>query len=114
ADVVGGAARTEHPFPKVPGLGHSTGAYLLGLMPPELPRALGVDLPLRRRDPHYFLPTPGPTGSPYLLFGRDPAATRAQIAHFFSEADAAADEAMAAELAALRDDLAPAWLAEPL
>jgi hypothetical protein len=25
--VVGGACRTEHPFPKVPGLGHSTGAF---------------------------------------------------------------------------------------
>ena len=24
--IVGGACRTEHPFPKVPGLGHSTGA----------------------------------------------------------------------------------------
>jgi hypothetical protein len=34
--VVGGACRTEYPFPKVPGLGHSTGAYLLGVMPPEL------------------------------------------------------------------------------
>src|SRR5690606_22214529 len=29
-------------------------------------------------------------------------------------ADLAADDALAAELAALRDDLAPAWLAEPL
>lgn len=34
--IVGGACRTEYPFPKVPGLGHSTGAYLLGVMPPEL------------------------------------------------------------------------------
>ncbi len=32
-DVVGGAAKTEYPFFKVPGLGHSTGSYLLGLMP---------------------------------------------------------------------------------
>ena len=30
ADVIGGATRTEKPFPKVPGLRHSTGAYLLG------------------------------------------------------------------------------------
>jgi phytoene dehydrogenase-like protein len=114
ADVIGGAARTERPFPKVPALRHSTGSYLLGLMPPELFKTLGIELPLRRRDPHYFLPTPGPVGSPYLLFGADRAETRRQMVAFFSPADVAADDAMAAELAALRDDLAPAWLAEPL
>jgi phytoene dehydrogenase-like protein len=114
ADVIGGATRTERPFPKVPGLSHSTGSYLLGLMPPELLKALGVDIQLLRRDPHYFLPTPGGPGSPYLLFGTDRSATRAQMASFFSPADVAADDAMQAELAALRDDLAPAWLAEPL
>src|SRR5205823_349721 len=43
-DVVGGAARTERPFARVPGLGTSTGAYLLGLMPPELLRTLGIAL----------------------------------------------------------------------
>ena len=47
---------TETPFRKVPGLRTSTGAYLLGLMPPELMQTLGLDLPLLRRDPHYFLP----------------------------------------------------------
>ena len=114
ADIIGGATRTERPFPKVPGLGHSTGSYLLGLMPPELVEKLGVTLPTLRRDPHYFLPTPGPVGSPYLLFGSDRAATRAQLDRFFSPADIAADDAMQAELAALRADLAPAWLAEPL
>lgn len=114
ADSIGGAARTERPFRAVPGLGHSTGAYLLGLMPPELLATLEIDLPLRRRDPHYFLPTPGPAGSPYLWYGADRDATRAQLAGRFSAADLAADDALAAELAALRDDLAPAWLAEPL
>lgn len=114
ASVIGGATRTEHPFPKVPGLGHSTGSYLLGLMPPELIATLGVELPTLRRDPHYFLPTPGPIGSPYLLFGTDRAATREQLTRFFSPADVAADDAMQEELAALRDDLAPAWLAPPL
>ena len=114
ADVIGGAARTERPFPKVPRLSHSTGSYLLGLMPPELIRTLGVRIPVLRRDPHYFLPTPGGPGSPHLLMGSDRAATRAQLAAFFSPADAAADDAMQAELARLRDDLAPAWLAEPL
>lgn len=26
-------------------------------MPPELIQTLGIQLPIRRRDPHYFLPT---------------------------------------------------------
>ncbi|GID25798.1 phytoene desaturase family protein [Paractinoplanes brasiliensis] len=112
-DVIGGAARTERPFPKAPGLGHSTGSYLLGLMPPELLRTLDVDIPVLRRDPHYFLPTPGPAGSPHLLFGRDHASTREQLERFFSPRDAAADEQLAVEIAALRADLAPAWLEEP-
>jgi phytoene dehydrogenase-like protein len=114
AETVGGAARTERPFPAVPELRHSTGAYLLGLMPPELVKTLGIELPLRRRDPHYFLPAPGPVGSPYLLCGADREATRRQLAGMFSAADLTADDRLAAELAALRDDLAPAWLAEPL
>ena len=46
---VGGAAKTEQPFARVPGLSQSTGAYLLGLMPPELPRKLGVEFPVLRR-----------------------------------------------------------------
>ncbi|TDB71906.1 NAD(P)/FAD-dependent oxidoreductase [Micromonospora sp. KC723] len=114
ADVLGGATRTENPFPKVPGLRHSTGSYLLGLMPPELLATLDVRIPVLRRDPHYFLPTPGGPGAPYLLFGSDTAATRRQLAQMFSPADVAADDALQAELAALRADLAPAWLAEPL
>jgi phytoene dehydrogenase-like protein len=113
AEVIGGATRTEHPFPKVPGLGQSTGSYLLGLMPPELLRRLELDIPVLRRDPHYFLPTPGGPGSPYLLFGADRAAAREQMTTFFSAADVRADDTMQAELQALREDLAPAWLAEP-
>jgi phytoene dehydrogenase-like protein len=111
ADVVGGAARTERPFAKVPGLSQSTGAYLLGLMPPELPRKLGVEFPVLRRDPHYFLPT---VGDRYLLFGADRDSTRRQYEAFFSAADWRADEVLQAELDMLRDDLGPAWLAEPL
>jgi phytoene dehydrogenase-like protein len=111
AGVLGGAARTEHPFPRVPGLGHSTGSYLLGLMPPELLKLLDVEIPVLRRDPHYFLPT---RGDGYLLFGTDREATRAQMARFFSPEDVAADDAMQAEIGALRDDLGPAWLAEPM
>jgi len=110
AAVVGGACRTERPFPRAPGLAASTGAYLLGLMPPELLAALDLDLPLVRRDPHYFVPT---LDGRYLLLGADPAAARAQLVEFFTERDWRANEALSAELAALRDDLAPAWLVEP-
>ena len=111
ADVVGGACRTETPFPCAPHLRQSTGAYLLGLMPPEILTDLELDLPLIRRDPHYFLPT---TGRRHLLLGSDPAANEEQFTSFFSERDWRADQALGAELAALRDDLAPALLREPL
>jgi phytoene dehydrogenase-like protein len=110
APVVGGACRTEHPFPAAPQLAASTGAYLLGLMPPELLETLGLDLPLVRRDPHYFLPT---LDGRSLLLGADRSSARAQFAEFFTEADARADEALGEELAALRSDLAPAWLSPP-
>src|SRR3954447_22737907 len=113
AEALGGATRTERPFAAVPGLGQSTGSYLLGLMPPELLRTLDLDIPVLRRDPHYFLPTPGGPGAPYLLFGTDREATRAQMERFFSARDVAADEALQVEIAALRADLAPAWLQEP-
>jgi phytoene dehydrogenase-like protein len=108
--IVGGAARTEHPFAKVPELRQSTGAYLLGLMPPELERLLDLRLPLVRRDPHYFLPT---TSDRYLLMGSDRDATRKQFVEFFSEADRDADDRLQAELDQLREDLAPAWLQPP-
>lgn len=108
---VGGAAKTEYPFRSAPKLGTSSGAYLLGLMPPELMQTLGLELPLLRRDPHYFLPT---TGKRYLLFGSDAASLERQFVEFFSQEDWRANVAMNAELAQLRDDLAPAWLASPL
>jgi phytoene dehydrogenase-like protein len=110
-EMVGGAAKTEHPFPRVPGLGTSTGAYLLGLMPPELLQKLAIDLPLLRRDPHYFLPT---TGKKYVLFGSDGAATKHQFESFFSAQDFRAYEALQKEIAEIREDVAPTWLEEPL
>ena len=67
-DAVGGAAKTEYPFAKAPKLGTSTGAYLLGVMQPELIAKLGAKFQLIRRDPHYFLPT---TDRRYMLFGSD-------------------------------------------
>jgi phytoene dehydrogenase-like protein len=109
--AVGGACKTERPFALAPELSVSTGAYMLGLMPPELIAAIGVDIPLVRRDPHYFLPT---TGDKYLLFGSDVAALEAQFLRFFSERDWRANQALQAELAALREDIAPTWMAEPL
>jgi phytoene dehydrogenase-like protein len=109
--VLGGASRTERPFARAPLLATSTGAYLVGLIQPELLERLGLELPLIRRDPHYFLPT---TGSRYLLFGSDRAELERQFLRFFSAADYRADQRLSKELAALRDDIAPSWLEEPL
>ncbi|MGD8823553.1 MAG: NAD(P)/FAD-dependent oxidoreductase [Myxococcales bacterium] len=110
ASVVGGACRTEYPFVEAPGVGHSTGAYLLGLMPPELMGELGVSLPLLRRDPHYFLPT---TGRRHLLVGANRQKTDAQLARFFTARDVDADHALQRELDMLRSDVAPSWLQAP-
>jgi phytoene dehydrogenase-like protein len=110
ADVIGGATRTEYPFAGAPNLPHSTGAYLLGLMPPELERLLGVEIPTSRRDPHYFLPT---TGERHLSFGSDRAAFARDLRRFFSERDLRAVRALEAELTALREDVGPTWLEDP-
>jgi phytoene dehydrogenase-like protein len=110
-DRVGGAAKTEKPFAKAPGLAASTGAYLLGLMPPELLATLDVTLPTIRRDPHYFLPTTSPR---YLLFGSNRDEMKRQFVRFFSEADWNANESLEEEIGKIRDDIAPSWLREPL
>jgi phytoene dehydrogenase-like protein len=109
--MVGGAARTERPFARAPGLGASTGAYLLGLMPPELMQGLGLSVPLIRRDPHYFLPT---TDRRFLLFGSDRESTRRACTEWFSTRDWDAIEALNREIEQIRDDLAPSWLQEPV
>lgn len=111
AEVIGGATRTEFPFAKAPELPQSTGAYLLGLMPPELMAELEIQIPVLRRDPHYFLPT---TGKGYLLFGSDRAELERQFLTFFSAEDWAAEQRLQAEIAAFRDDIAPTWLEPPL
>lgn len=110
-DVVGGACRTEYPFPNAPNMPTSTGAYLLGLIPPELQDVLDLRLPTLRRDPHYFLPT---QGEGYLLFGSDEAALERQFKSFFSEKDWNAHLALQTEIAQLRDDIAPTWMQSPL
>ena len=109
--AIGGACKTERPFARAPNLRTSTGAYLLGLMPPELVAKLGIDVPTVRRDPHYFLPT---TDGRSLLFGSDREAMRRGFARFFSERDWRANEALQDEIAQIRDDVAPTWLEEPL
>src|SRR5262245_54968082 len=108
---VGGAAKTEYPFAKAPNLGVSSGAYLLGLMPPELIAKLQATFALIRRDPHYFLPT---IDRRYLLFGSDVKAMHQQFLAFFSEQDWRANQALRREIGQIRDDLAPSWLEEPL
>ena len=45
-DTLGGAVKTERPFAKAPELLASTGAYLLGVMPPELLQILNIEIPL--------------------------------------------------------------------
>jgi phytoene dehydrogenase-like protein len=110
-ETIGGAAKTEYPFGNAPKLGASSGAYLLGLMPPELIARLEAKFTLIRRDPHYFLPT---TDQRYLLFGSDVQALRQQFLTFFSERDWRAHQALTQEIAQIRDDLAPSWLEEPL
>ncbi len=110
APVIGGATRTERPFQRAPDLPHSTGAYLLGLMPPELLAKLEIEIPVLRRDPHYFLPT---LGEGYLLFGSDQAELERQFVSFFSRVDFEAHVRLQAELGALRDDIAPTWLSQP-
>ena len=110
ASVIGGATRTEYPFAQAPELPHSTGAYLLGLMPPELLQKLELEIPVLRRDPHYFLPR---QQQGYLLFGSDQAELERQFVQFFSRADFEAHQRLQAELAALREDIAPTWLSQP-
>jgi len=111
-EVVGGCVRTEYPFKKTaPKLAQSTGAYLLGVMPPELMKKLGLDLPVIRRDPHYFLPT---LDKGYILFGSNQDEVKEQFLKFFSQEDWDGSQAMERELEAFREDLGKTWLMEPL
>ena len=111
SSVLGGATRTEYPFKNAPELGCSTASYLLGVMPPELLDRLQLKLPLRRRDPHYFLPT---LDKRYLLIGSKQDELKRQMVEFFSQKDWDAYVAMQTEITQLRDDLAPAWMQAPL
>ena len=109
--LVGGACVTERPFGKVPELGQSTGAYLLGLMPPELLARLGLELPLLREIRTISCRS-------YAMAICSLAATErafeAQMQRWFPASDLKAYDALQAELSDLRDDVAPTWLAEPV
>ena len=109
--MIGGATKTEYPFPKAPQLGTSTASYLLGVMPPEIMQRTGAQFELIRRNPHYFLPM---LDGRYLLFGTDQSAMREQFLAMFCEQDWRANGALAEEIGCIRDDLAPSWLAEPV
>jgi phytoene dehydrogenase-like protein len=106
--TLGGGMRTERPFASAPELAVSTGAPLVGLLPPELLLKMGIELPSLARDPHTFVPTTTERG--HITLGADLAATCERITGAFSEADARAYAAMQAELSGLGADLAPAWL----
>lgn len=112
--MVGGACKTEFPFKNAPALAQNTGAYLLGVMPPELLQNLGLKVTLLRRDPHYFLPTTSKAGGRYLLFGSDQDSTRRQFLSMFSQEDWDAHQALQREIGQLRDDVGPSWLQPPL
>ena len=109
--VFGGACRTEYPFRCAPQLGASTGAYLLGPMPPELISELGISLKFIPRDPYYFLPT---RGGRSLLLGTDAAENHRQFLSCFSQADWDANQSMQADLERIRNAIAETWLKEPM
>ncbi len=109
--VPGGAARTEFPFAKAPKVSAQTGAYLVGLVPPELLTRLGVTLETTPRDCQRVLATT--ESGKHVAFGPDKERTRAQIEKTFSAADAKAWQAMTRELGEIRADVAVSWLLEP-
>eukprot|EP01114_Cavostelium_apophysatum_P004634 TRINITY_DN1496_c0_g1_i1.p1 TRINITY_DN1496_c0_g1~~TRINITY_DN1496_c0_g1_i1.p1 ORF type:complete len:463 (-),score=122.01 TRINITY_DN1496_c0_g1_i1:40-1428(-) len=80
-------------------------------MPPELIEKLGVNFPKLKRDPHYFLPT---IKKGYLLFGSNREETKQQFIKYFSQEDWEANLRLEKEITALRDDVGPSWLEEPL
>lgn len=103
APVLGGACRTERPFTEAPNLACSTGAYLLGPMPPEVIDATGIasSISILPRRPHgvYFNEHDAP-----VAFGIPGGDVN------LSPHDRAATESLDRMLHAIRDALAPFWL----
>ncbi|MBY0313406.1 MAG: NAD(P)/FAD-dependent oxidoreductase [Phycisphaerales bacterium] len=143
SDAVGGACRTERPFAKAPGVGCSTGAYLLGPMPPEVLDATGLRSKVRLipRRPHgFFLLPQSDIQSEARAQARAPLASGTAVrAHtpdmpglapaplmrpvafgipggltHLAPQDRAALDDLDVVLAAIRDDLAPLWLQDAI
>lgn len=110
--IVGGIHRTEFPFAKAPRLPTFTGAHRVGFVPNALAAQLGVSIPLAPRDPAVFVPTTSP--GRYLLAGAGHEGFRNAVGGVVEARDAAALDAMHAELDALVGDLATAWIAAPM
>jgi phytoene dehydrogenase-like protein len=106
--MVGGIHRTEFPFAKAPRLPTFTGAHRIGFVPTALAGQLGVALPLALRDPSLFVPSKTP--GEFLLAGGGHAGLRAAA----DARDAAGLATMHAELDAISQDLAIAWIAAPM
>lgn len=109
--VPGGALRTEFPFAKAPKVPAQTGAYSVGLVPPELLTRLGITLEVAPRDNHRVLATT--EAGRHVSFGSNAERTRTEIERTFSAGDAKAWQAMTRELSELRTDIAASWLLEP-
>lgn len=101
ASVLGGACRTEQPFADAPGVRCSTGAYLLGPMPPEVIRATGISIETFPRRPHgfFFLENNAPVA--FGVPGGD---------EHLSQHDRAAAATLDRAVAAIREAIAPFWL----
>ena len=108
---IGGACRTSYPFRSAPEVGTSPGAYLLGLMPPVIIEEFGLKLKLRRRNPHYFLPTR--EAGRYLVMGSDSEATKNSFLKFSSEADWRAYVNMQSHISRIAKAVLPSWLSGP-
>jgi phytoene dehydrogenase-like protein len=106
--IVGGIHRTEFPFAKAPRLPTFTGAHRVGFVPTALAGQLGVALPLALRDPSVFVPSKTP--GEFLLAGGGHSGLRAAA----DARDAAGLASMHAELDAISQDLAIAWIAAPM
>jgi phytoene dehydrogenase-like protein len=113
--AVGGGCRTEFPFAAAGRLQASTGTHRLGFIPVELLRMLGIDLPMRPRDPCTFVPASADAGNGFLLAAPGHAGFREAAARAHAApSDIAALTAMHAELDAFLGDLGPAWVAGAL
>lgn len=103
--VIGGACRTEFPFQRAPGVGCSTGAYLLGPMPPEVFEAAGLRgrVQMLPRKPHGYLLND--QGEP-VAFGVKGGDVN------LSAHDRSAMSALDEWLAMVRDDLSRVWMTD--